>query len=154
MDAQDLGVEVRQGRVEHERLPAQPVTDDLSPSREHVLCSTDGECTPANALYALVAGNSGVQGAPGAAPAGPAALRLVVAAHPSCADVALTLPAGASMSLTYRYGAAAADTATLKLGLPPGTIDAAALPLALYLGADGATYLDEELTTLAAKGAP
>ena len=118
------------------------------------ICAADGECTPASALFTLVAGNSGVQAAPGATPAGPVPLRLVVAAHPSCTDVVLTLPAGASLGLTYRYGPAATDTTTLALGLPPGTIDASALPLALYIGADGATYLDAELTALAAKGAP
>lgn len=114
------------------------------------LCDVDAACEAAeDVIYAVGIGNSGTTSQAGNAPASAVQLQLGIAANPSCGEPTLELESDSWLDLTYRVPTSG-ENHRLRLALPQGQFSAAALPTTLYIGADGATYLDRDLTVLAA----
>lgn len=116
-----------------------------------LVCDVASACAaPADALAVLGVGDTGTGWQDGVLPAGGVMLKIVVGANPACTATTLTAGADAALAFSYRFAAAATSTHTVRIALPAGDVGAAALPLTLYVGADGACYTDMALTTLVA----
>ena len=118
------------------------------------VCAASAGCDPTDALGLALIGTIGIDVVIGTTPGETQPLALVIAAHPDCDQLELSVPKGAHVSLTYLHAAGDGAPQTLKVALPEGTLGNAALPLVLYVGADGATYSDAALTQLVAKPVP
>ena len=112
-----------------------------------VFCERSQDCDrPDDALYAVGIGDAGATTFAGAALDRPGPLELAVVGNPACSDVSLELERGEFISLRYQRDGDAAHAYGVRVSLPPTTIRSDQLPLTLYVGMDGATYLDAELT--------
>ena len=115
-----------------------------------VFCERSQDCDqPADALYALGVGDHGVTTVAGAALGRPGPLALTLLSNPACSDASLELGPGEFIALTYQRDGDVAHTYDLKVSLPPVTINGNQLPMTIYVGVDGTTYLDAELSGVA-----
>ncbi len=116
------------------------------------LCDVEAACTSnADALATVGVGDTGTTSADGVSPIAGVQLKMTISARPACGAPAIEPAPGSYLELTYHYGPSAAETNILQVALPALTIgQQVPLPQTLYIGADGATYTDRELTSLAA----
>ncbi len=110
-----------------------------------LLCDIASGCTPATAIAIASVGDSGTSMVLGPSPAAPVQLMLTVVANPSCTNVSLTPEKGAYLELTHQVPASGTAN-TVRLSIPSAPFGSA--PQTLFIGADGATYLEKELATL------
>ena len=112
------------------------------------LCEADSACAaPADALATIGVGDSGTTSADGASPADPVRLKIVIETRPTCGAPVLEPAPGSYLELVYRYGPGLDNTHTVKAAVLGQQI---LFPQTVWIGADGAIYLDPELTRIVA----